>query len=88
MVLTIITAIILFISGAICFSPYFRKIPILRPLAVFLFFQGIMQIFTFIFRETDPLNNVPFLINQIGSILILLYFIFILYMTKKKIAYF
>ncbi len=84
MILTIITAVICFIAAAIIFSPYFRKIPLLRPAAFYLVFVGAWQIFSYIVSEISPTSPIPAYVGQIGTIAIILYYIFIMFMTRTK----
>lgn len=84
MILTIITALICFASGIICFSPYFRKVPLLRPLAFFIIFEGISSVVSFIFSELYPTSSFPTYFNSIGTIIILVYFLFVMFMTRNK----
>ena len=84
LILTIVTAAICFIAAAIMFSPYFRKIPLLYPMAFYLIFVGVWQILSFIISEIDPTSPLPAYIGQIGTILIVLYYIVIRFMTRTK----
>lgn len=84
LILTIVTAAICFIAAAIMFSPYFRKIPLLHPMAFYLIFVGVWQIFSFVISEIDPTSQLPAYVGQIGTILIIIYYIFILFMTRTK----
>ena len=84
MILTVITAAVCFLAAAIMFSPYFRKIPLLHPMAFYLIFVGAWQILSYIISEIDPLSVIPAYVGQIGTILIIIYYIFILFMTRTK----
>lgn len=84
MILTIVTAIICFLAAIIMLTPYFRKITLLRPMAFYLIFQGAWQIFSYLIYELYPTSVVPAYVNRIGTILIVLYYIFILFMTRTK----
>ena len=84
MILTIITAIICFIAAVIMLSPYFRKIPLLRPMACYLIFEGACVIFSYLISEINPTSLLPSYINQIGTIIIISYYIFIMFMTRTK----
>ena len=84
MILAIVTAIICFAGAIIMLTPYFRKITLLRPMACDLIFQGAWQIVSFFVYEVYPTSAVPGYINRIGTILIVLYYIFMLFMTRRK----
>ena len=84
MILTFVTAILCFAAAIIMLTPYFRRLPLLRPMAFFLIFQGAWQILSFFIYELYPTSVVPGYINRIGTILIVLYYIFMLFMTRIK----
>ncbi len=84
MILTFITAILCFAAAIIMLTPYFRKLTLLRPMAFYLIFQGAWHIFSFIYFELAPTSAVPAYVNRIGTILIVIYYIFMLYMTHSK----
>ena len=84
MVLTIICAILCFAAAIVMLSPYFRKLPLLRPMAFYLIFEGAWHIFTYIIRDLHPTSMLPDYIGRIGTILIILYYLFVLIMTRTK----
>ena len=84
MVLAILCAVLCFAAAIVMLSPYFRKLPLLRPMAFYLIFVGAWHIFTYIIRDLHPTSLVPDYIGRIGTILIVLYYIFMLLMTRKK----
>ncbi len=84
MILTILCAVLCFAAAIFMLSPYFRKLPLLRPMAFYLIFVGAWHIFTYIIRDLHPTSLVPDYIGRIGTILIILYYIFILIMTRTK----
>ena len=84
MVLAILTAILCFAAAIVMLSPYFRKLPLLRPMAFYLIFVGAWHIFTYIIRDLHPTSMVPDYIGRIGTIIIILYYIFIMIMTRTK----
>lgn len=84
MILAILCAILCFAAAIFMLSPYFRKMPILRPMAFYLIFEGAWQIFTFIIRDLYPTSLIPDYIGRIGTILIILYYLFVLIMTRTK----
>lgn len=84
MILAIIAAVVCIIAGAVCFIPYFRKMPLLRPVGIYLIFEGVIHIFTYIYEEVYPASAVPSYVDRIGTILIIVYFIFMLIMTMNK----
>ena len=84
MVLTIICAVLCFAAAIFMLSPYFRKLPLLRPMAFYLIFEGAWHIFTYIIRDLHPTSPVPDYIGRIGTILIIVYYLFILIMTRSK----
>ena len=84
MILAIITALLCFAAAIVMLSPYFRKLPLLRPMAFYLIFEGAWHIFTYIVRDLHPTSLVPDYIGRIGTILIIVYYIFMMVMTRKK----
>ena len=84
MFLTFITAILCFAAAIVMLTPYFRRLTLLRPMACFLIFQGGWQIFSYFIYELHPASLVPGYVNRIGTILIVLYYIFMLFMTRMK----
>ena len=84
MILAILAAILCFAAAIFMLSPYFRKMPLLRPMAFYLIFVGAWHIFTYIIRDLYPTSLVPDYIGRIGTILIILYYIFIMFMTRSK----
>lgn len=84
MLLTIITALLCFIAAIIIFTPYYRKMTLLRPLAIFLIFKGIMIMLTYALSDLYPTSTVANTINTTGTLIIVAYYIFILLMTKSK----
>nr|WP_316625265.1 hypothetical protein [uncultured Ruminococcus sp.] len=83
MILAIITAVVCFAAAIIMLTPYFRKITLLRPMAFFLIFQGAWHIFSYLICDIYPTSQIPGYVNRIGTILIILYYIFILFMTRS-----
>ena len=65
-------------------SPYFRRIPLLRPMAFYLIFEGAWQIFSYLISDLYPTSPIPAYVDRIGTILIILYYIFIMFMTRTK----
>ena len=84
MVLAIITALVCFAAAIIMLTPYFRKITLLRPMAFYLIFEGAWQIFSYLINDLYPTSQVPGYVDRIGTIVIILYYIFILFMTRSK----
>lgn len=84
MFLAIFCAILCFAAAIFMLSPYFRKLPLLRPMAFYLIFEGAWQIFTYIVRDLHPTSLVPDYIGRIGTILIIVYYLFMLIMTRSK----
>ena len=84
MVLAILCAILCFAAAIVMLSPYFRKLPLLRPMAFYLIFVGAWHIFPYIVRDLHPTSMLPDYIGRIGTILIILYYLFILIMTRTK----
>ena len=84
LILAFATAILCFIAAIIMLTPYFRRLTLLRPMACYLIFQGAWQIFSYLIYELYPTSPVPGYVNRIGTILIVLYYIFILFMTRLK----
>lgn len=84
MILTIITAVACFVAAILMFTPYYRKMALLRPLAIYLVFEGVMVMFIYFMSELHPTNTIADVMNRIGTLAIVLYYIFILIMTKIK----
>ena len=84
MVLAILCAVLCFAAAIVMLSPYYRKLPLLRPMAFYLIFVGAWHIFTYIIRDLHPTSLVPDYIGRIGTILIIIYYLFILIMTRSK----
>lgn len=84
MLLTVITALLCFAAAIIMLSPYFRKIPLLHPMAFYLIFEGAWQIFSYLITDLYPTSLIPAYVERVGTIVIILYYIFILFMTRLK----
>ena len=84
MILDVISALVLFAAAVLIFTPYFRKVTLLRPLAYYLFFQGVWQLLSYIILQLDPTNGFIANVNYIGTIVIVGYYIFLLIMTNIK----
>lgn len=85
MILAIISAVVCFGAAVLIFTPSFRKIALLRPMAYYLFFQGVWQLISYIVLQIAPTNGLINPVNYIGTIIILGYYIFILLINSKKI---
>lgn len=84
MILAVICAVVCFAAAIVMLSPYFRKITLLRPMAFYLIFEGAWQIFSYLISDLYPTSLIPAYVDRIGTILIILYYIFILFMTRTK----
>lgn len=84
MLLPIITALACFAAAMIMFSSYYRKMSLLRPMGVYLIFEGAMVMLNYVLTDIYPTTAIPHYIQCIGTLLIVLYYIFILVMTKSK----
>ena len=84
MFLAIFCAILCFGASILMLSPYFRKITLLRPMAFYLIFEGAWQIFSYLITEMHPTSVVPDIIGRIGTSAIIIYYIFIMAMTRNK----
>lgn len=84
MVLAVLSAVICFFAAVLIFTPYFRKLPVLRPLAVFLIFEGAWQLAAYLILQIDPTNGFILTLNYIGTVLIIGFYIFFLCMTRMK----
>lgn len=84
MLLAILTALVCFVAAIIMFSSYFRKMPLLRPLAIYLIFEGCATLLSYFLSQLNPVSTLGDTIGQIGTIVIVVYYIFILVMTKSK----
>lgn len=85
MILAILSAVFCFGAAVLIFTPSFRRIALLRPLAYYLFFQGVWQLVSYIVLQIDPTNGFIANVNYVGTILILGYYIFILLINSKKV---
>ena len=84
MILAILSSLICFIAAVIMFTPYFRKVTLLRPCAVYFIFQGCWQLVAYLVSQLSPGNEIMLYISFIATIVLLLYYIFILLMTSRK----
>lgn len=84
MFLAIFCALLCFGASILMLSPYFRKIPLLRPMAFYLIFEGAWQIFSYLITELYPTSVVPDIVGRIGTSAIIIYYIFIMVMTRTK----
>lgn len=84
MLLTIITALVCFVAAVVMFTPYYRKMALLRPMALYLIFEGVMIMLTYIISDLYPTSTTVDIINRVGTLIIVVYYIFILVMTKIK----
>ena len=84
MILAILCAVLCFAAAILMLTPYFRRIPLLRPMAFYLIFEGAWQIFSFLISDLYPTSHVPAYVDRIGTILIILYYIFVMFMTQLK----
>ena len=84
MFLAIFCAVLCFGASVLMLSPYFRRIPLLHPMAFYLIFEGAWQIFSYLITEVYPTSVVPDVVGRIGTSVIILYYIFILVMTRTK----
>lgn len=84
MFLAIFCAVLCFGASVLMLSPYFRRIPLLRPMAFYLIFEGAWQIFSYLITEVYPTSVVPDVVGRIGTSVIILYYIFIMFMTRSK----
>lgn len=84
MILAIISAVICFVAAILIFTPYFRKMAVLRPLAFYLFFEGVWLLLSYVILQIDPTNGFIANINYIGTIIIVGYYVFFLIMTNMK----
>lgn len=84
MFLAIFCALLCFGAAVLMLSPYFRKIPLLRPMSFYLIFEGAWHIFSYLITELYPTSVVPDIIGRIGTIVIILYYIFVMVMTRTK----
>ena len=84
MILAILCAVLCFAAAILMLTPYFRRIPLLRPMAFYLIFEGAWQIFSFLISDLYPTSQVPAYVDRIGTILIILYYIFVMFMTQRK----
>ncbi|MBQ4128184.1 MAG: hypothetical protein IJD68_00255 [Ruminococcus sp.] len=84
MLLAIFTTAVCFVAAIVMFTPYYRKMPLLRPLAIYLIFEGCVIMLTHILSDLNPTSTVGDTIGQVGTLVIVVYYIFVLLMTKTK----
>ena len=84
MILAIVCAVLCFAAAILMLTPYFRRIPLLRPMAFYLIFEGAWQIFSFLISDIYPTSPIPAYVDRIGTIVILVYYIFVMFMTRSK----
>lgn len=84
MILAIISAVLCFAVAVLIYTPYFRKIPLIRPIALYFVYEGGWILASNIVLQLDPANDIILNINYIVTIVFMLYYMFFLFMTKRK----
>lgn len=82
MILAIISAIFCFAAAILMFTPFFRKIVLLRPAAIYLLFQGVWILLSYALLQLNPNNGFIFPINYIATIAVVAYYIFVMVMVR------
>lgn len=83
-IFTIICAVMYFISAIILFMPKFRKYPFFKPFGVYMAYQGIWTLLSYLVNQLFPTNQVMTVLNYLGSFVFCLYFLFIYFTSQKK----
>ena len=84
MILAIVSAIVCFAAAILMFTPFFRKNPPLRPIAIYLLFQGVWIMVSYALLQLNPNNQFVFPINYIATIVLLAYLIFVMVGSRFK----
>ena len=66
------------------FTPHFRKVFLLRPVAFYLIFQGVWILLSYALLQLNPNNAFIFPINYIATIILIAYFIFVMIASRFK----
>lgn len=83
MILSLICSVMFFLSAIILFMPRFRKYPFFKPFGVYMAYQGIWTLLSYIVNQLFPTNQVMTVFNYLGSFVFCIYFLYIYYMTNK-----
>lgn len=86
MILSLICSVMFFLSAIILFMPKFRKYPFFKPFGVYMAYQGIWTLLSYIVNQLFPTNQVMTVFNYLGSFVFCVYFLFIFYMSRKGIS--
>lgn len=82
MILAIISAIFCFAAAIFMFTSYFRKTNLMRVLSVFLAFEGVWILVSYLLLQLNPNNAFIFPINYIVTIVFMGYILFLLARTR------
>lgn len=83
MIFSLICAVMFFISAIILFMPKFRKYPFFKPFGVYMAYQGIWTLLSYLVNQLFPTNQFMTVLNYFGSFVFCGYFLFVYYMSKK-----
>ena len=83
MIFSLICAVMFFISAMILFMPKFRKYPFFKPFGVYMAYQGIWTLLSYLVNQLFPTNQFMTVLNYFGSFVFCGYFLFVYYMSKK-----
>lgn len=83
-IFSIICAVMYFISAIILFMPKFRKYPFFKPFGVYMAYQGIWSLLSYLVNQLFPTNQVMTVLNYLGSFVFCLYFLFIYFTSQKN----
>ena len=84
MILAIIAALVCLAAAALTFTPNLRGIRLLRPVAIYLIFQGVWTLLSYALLQLNPNNAFIFPVNYIATILLIAYFIFVMIFSNFK----
>lgn len=83
MILSLICSVMFFLSAILLFMPKFRKYPFFKPFGVYMAYQGIWTLLSYIVNQLFPTNQVMTVFNYLGSFVFCVYFLFIMYSSRK-----
>lgn len=86
MILSLICSVMFFLSAIILFMPKFRKYPFFKPFGVYMAYQGIWTLLSYIVNQLFPTNQVMTVFNYLGGFVFCIYFLFIFYVSRKGIS--
>lgn len=86
MILSLVCSVMFFLSAIILFMPKFRKYPFFKPFGVYMAYQGIWTLLSYIVNQLFPTNQVMTVFSYLGGLVFCVYFLFIFYMSRKALG--